>query len=166
LSSNARAERLVEVLKRKGATLAFAESCTGGLASAAITAIPGSSACFKGAIVAYSNEAKRDLLDVDPDTLSTFGAVSNPCAEAMALGARARLGARIAVSITGIAGPSGGTDEKPIGTVCFSVASRGNIDSATKHFKGSRRKIREQATAFAIGLALEAAEKLPDDQLK
>ena len=106
---------------RRAQGIAIAESCTGGLLAARLTERPGSSAYVAGGVVAYSNEAKVELLGVDPALIERHGAVSEPVAEAMADGALGRFGADTAVAVTGIAGPDGGTEEKPVGTVCWSV---------------------------------------------
>jgi len=116
---------IVELLSEKGVRLAAAESCTGGLFAGAITSVPGSSDVLDRAFVVYSNEAKIECLGVSRKTIDSFGAVSEACAREMALGALAHSRADIAVAVTGIAGPGGATEEKPVGTVCFAVAGRG-----------------------------------------
>lgn len=120
------AELVVEHLRDEGRTVAFAESCTGGLCAARLTDVAGSSDVLRGGVVAYANEAKRDLLDVPDELLQRHGAVSEPVAAAMAAGALLRLSADVALSTTGIAGPGGGSPEKPVGTVCFAIARRGD----------------------------------------
>lgn len=117
------AENVVKLLKEHGLTLALAESCTGGLISAEITSVPGSSEVFGFGFCTYANEAKMKLLGVREETLAKTGAVSVDTAVEMAKGARAVSGADIAVSVTGIAGPSGGTSDKPVGTVCFGIST-------------------------------------------
>ncbi len=124
-SIEALAARVIDLHSRAGAMVAIAESCTGGLVTAALTEIPGSSAVVDRGFVTYSNEAKRDLLGVDPETLSSHGAVSKPVAIAMAEGALRASRARATVSITGVAGPGGGSAEKPVGLVHFACAVRG-----------------------------------------
>lgn len=118
-------------------TIAFAESCTGGLCAARLTDIAGSSAVLMGAVVAYSNDAKQELLGLPPDLLAEHGAVSEPVAAAMAEGALQRFGARVAVATTGIAGPGGGSEQKPVGTVCFAISHRPSSDSHATDGKAS-----------------------------
>ncbi|MFL0289506.1 competence/damage-inducible protein A [Mycobacterium sp. SMC-18] len=134
-----------------GRTIATAESCTAGLLAARLADRPGSSAYLAGGVVSYSNEAKADLLGVDPALIAAHGAVSEPVAEAMAAGALQRFGADVAVGITGIAGPGGGSDEKPVGTVCFSVGlANGATHTRTIHLPGNRADIRERSTTVAM----------------
>ena len=134
-----------------GRTIATAESCTAGLLAARMADRPGSSAYLAGGVVSYSNEAKAELLGVDPTLIATHGAVSEPVAEAMAAGALQRFGADVAVGITGIAGPGGGSDEKPVGTVCFSVRlADGGTHTRTVHLPGNRADIRERSTTVAM----------------
>jgi nicotinamide-nucleotide amidase len=140
-----------------GRRIATAESCTGGLLAARLTERPGSSAYLAGGLVAYANDAKSDLLGVDPGLIETHGAVSEPVAEAMAAGALRRFGADTAVAITGIAGPGGGTDDKPVGTVCFTVALAGGAPSTrTLRLPGNRTDIRERSTTVAMHLLRQA----------
>ena len=124
-----------------GRRIATAESCTGGLLAARLTDRPGSSAYVAGGVVAYANEAKTELLGVDPALIEAHGAVSEPVAEAMAAGALHRFGADTAVAITGIAGPGGGTEDKPVGTVCFTVAlaDGGSLDPHASTARRPRR---------------------------
>jgi nicotinamide-nucleotide amidase len=134
-----------------GRRIATAESCTGGLLAARLTDRPGSSAYVAGAVVAYADEAKTELLGVEPDLIATHGAVSEPVAEAMAAGALNRFGADTAVAITGIAGPGGGTDDKPVGTVCFTVKLADEETSTrTLRLPGDRSDIRERSTTVAM----------------
>jgi len=136
-----------------GRTIAVAESCTGGLMSARLTERPGSSAYFKGGLVIYSNEAKVALAGVDPDLIERHGAVSTKVAEALADGALERLEADLGVGITGVAGPGGGTAEKPVGLVCFSVHERGGQRiTRSVHLPGSRTDVRERSTVVAMHL--------------
>lgn len=136
-----------------GRRIATAESCTAGLLAARLTERPGSSAYVMGGVVAYANEAKADLLGVDPVLIQTHGAVSEPVAEAMAAGALLRLAADTAVSVTGIAGPGGGTAEKPVGTVCFTVTlADGGSHTTTVRLPGNRADIRERSTTVAMHL--------------
>jgi competence/damage-inducible protein CinA-like protein len=136
-----------------GRTVAVAESCTGGLMAARLTERAGSSAYFAGGIVAYSNAVKISLVGVDPELIAAHGAVSNEVADALADGARARLEADVGVGITGIAGPDGGTEEKPVGTVCFAV-STGDGARLTRRVRlpGSRSDVRERSTTVAMHL--------------
>lgn len=140
-----------ERLKERKATLATAESCTGGWVSQAITSVSGSSAVFECGFVTYSNDAKQRLLGVSADTLSTFGAVSAETAQAMAEGALTHSSATVSVSVTGIAGPDGGTPDKPVGTVWFGWAMRGQA-TLTGHqcFEGDREAIRAQAVVYVL----------------
>lgn len=135
-----------------GHRIATAESCTAGLLAARLTDRPGSSDYVAGGVVSYSNEAKAELLGVDPALIEAHGAVSEPVAEAMAAGALQRFGADTAVAITGIAGPGGGTEEKPVGTVCFSVQAAGRTDTRTLRLPGNRSDIRERSTTVAMHL--------------
>jgi nicotinamide-nucleotide amidase len=134
-----------------GRQIATAESCSGGLLAARLTDRPGSSAYVAGGVVAYSNEAKTELLGVEPDVIATHGAVSEPVANAMADGAMSRFGADTAIAITGIAGPGGGTDDKPVGTVCFTVRlADGETFTRTIRLPGDRSDIRERSTTVAM----------------
>jgi nicotinamide-nucleotide amidase len=144
------AEHVVERCRALGLTLATAESCTGGMVAARLTDVAGASDVFRGAVVAYSNEAKSAQLGVPPDLLERHGAVSAEVAEAMARGALVALGADLAVSVTGVAGPGGGTPEKPVGLVVFGVAgARGETVERTT-FSGDREAVRTKATAQAL----------------
>ncbi|MEI6645243.1 MAG: CinA family protein [bacterium] len=152
-------QMLVTFFSERKLTLALAESCTGGLIAARITSIPGSSTMFNGAVVCYANDVKRDLLGVLQATLETEGAVSASCAKAMAEGARKALKADVAVSVTGIAGPGGGTPAKPVGLVFIGVATE-TVVSAEKHFfTGDRENIRKQAVDAAMATALLAVKQ-------
>jgi nicotinamide-nucleotide amidase len=136
-----------------GRRIATAESCTGGLLTARLTDRPGSSAYLAGGAVAYANEAKTELLGVDAALIEAHGAVSEPVAEAMAAGALQRFRADTAVAITGIAGPDGGTEDKPVGTVCFTVAlADGECSTRTLRLPGNRADIRERSTTVAMHL--------------
>ena len=140
-----------------GRRIAMAESCTGGLLAARLTERPGSSAYVAGGVVAYANEAKTELLGVRPDLLATHGAVSEPVAEAMADGALHRFGADTAIAVTGIAGPGGGTDDKPVGTVCFTVKlADSETSTRTIRLPGDRSDIRERSTTVAMHLLRRA----------
>jgi nicotinamide-nucleotide amidase len=140
-----------DLLRSRACTIAVAESCTGGMVLERLTAVPGSSAYVAGGLVAYSNELKTQLLGVDPALIAAHGAVSEPVAAAMAEGMRARAGADVAVSITGIAGPGGGTAAKPVGTVVIAVlAGEGPLSVRTHLFAGDREMVRVQATQMAL----------------
>jgi nicotinamide-nucleotide amidase len=157
------AERVVAENKAAGRMIATAESCTGGLVAAAITEVPGSSAVLESGFVTYSNESKMKMLGVNADILDTFGAVSVAVAWAMAQGALKKSGADIAVAISGIAGPDGGTEKKPVGTVVFAVAEKGKDaedmvgDKIQFGSDKSRADIRNYATLHALGLLLPPA---------
>ncbi|HSR22749.1 MAG TPA: nicotinamide-nucleotide amidohydrolase family protein, partial [Candidatus Eisenbacteria bacterium] len=134
-------------------TIAVAESCTGGLLAGRLTLRPGSSRWFAGGVVAYSNEAKAELLGVDPGLIGSRGAVSPEVAEAMADGALERFGADIACAVTGIAGPDGGTEEKPVGYVCFWVkSSEGEVLARDPVLPGNRTDVRERSVVVALHL--------------
>ncbi|HEV7578833.1 MAG TPA: competence/damage-inducible protein A [Mycobacterium sp.] len=140
-----------------GRRIATAESCTAGLVAARLTDRPGSSDYVMGGVVSYSNEAKAELLGIDPALIEKHGAVSQPVAEAMAAGALQRFGADTAVAITGIAGPGGGTPEKPVGTVCFTVKlADGSTDTRTLRLPGNRSDIRERSTTVAMHMLRRA----------
>jgi nicotinamide-nucleotide amidase len=143
---------VLERARRAGLSLATAESCTGGLVGGRITDVPGSSDVFAGAVVCYANRLKTEMLGVAPEMIAEHGAVSEAVAKAMAEGGRARLGVDLAVAVTGIAGPSGGTEEKPVGTVWFAIAGPGGTDSKRVIFLGSRREVRERAAQTALFL--------------
>jgi nicotinamide-nucleotide amidase len=146
-------ELVAELLRSHGLTIATAESCTGGLLAGRLTDLAGSSAYVLGGLVVYANEAKVALAGVDPALIERVGAVSEEVAEALADGARSRLGADIGVGITGIAGPGGGTEEKPVGTVCFSVVdARADGRRMTRRVQlpGSRADVRDRSTAVAL----------------
>lgn len=152
--TTARARRLARevgaLLRARGATLATAESCTGGLVGALLTDVAGSSDYFVGGVVAYANHAKTILLDVDPALLATDGAVSARVAAAMAEGARWRLGADVAVSLTGIAGPGGGSAGRPVGLVFIGVAGAAGTRTTRHVFTGGRAAVRAAAACAAI----------------
>jgi PncC family amidohydrolase len=147
---------LAEELVRRGLTLATAESCTGGGLSRLLTTIPGASAFFIGGIIAYQNRIKSELLGVSEQTLADYGAVSSATAIAMAEGCRDRFSTDVAVSITGIAGPGGGSLEKPIGLVFLAVAVDQRTCVAEHNFPGNREQVREAAISAALDLILEA----------
>lgn len=146
-------------LKAQGITLTTAESCTGGWVAQAVTAIAGSSDWFERGFVTYSNAAKMEMLRVKADTLRTHGAVSEQTAREMAAGALAHSRAQVAVAITGIAGPMGGSPEKPVGMVCFAWAIKGGVVSAVTHrFNGDRESVRRQSVIAALRGVLELLE--------
>ncbi len=154
----AAARKVVEALRARGWRLATAESCTGGGVAHAITAIPGSSEVFDRGFVTYSNDAKVEMLGVALETLGRHGAVSEPVAREMADGALRASRANVTVAITGIAGPEGGTADKPVGTVCFAWAT---LDSAlvvrTEHLSGDRAAVRTAAIRVALDGVLALA---------
>ena len=144
-------QKLAEQLLSKSWRLALAESCTGGLISAACTSIAGSSRWFERGFVTYSNEAKIQMLGVDANIIRADGAVSEATVLAMASGALQRSEANIALSVSGIAGPDGGTMDKPVGTVWFAIATKhGDKKRFRQHFSGDRKSVREQAVQFAL----------------
>ena len=144
------ARRLAARLKGANATLATAESCTGGWAAQVVTSVAGSSAWFDRGFVTYSNAAKQEMLGVRPETLSVHGAVSEETAREMARGALERSRATVALSITGVAGPGGGSQEKPVGMVCFAWSRGGEVRSETRHFAGDRESVRRQSVILAL----------------
>jgi nicotinamide-nucleotide amidase len=141
-----------EVVARalSGLTIATAESCTGGLMAGRLTDLAGSSAYVLGGVVVYSNEAKTEFADVDPALIAAHGAVSPEVARALAAGARSRFGADLGIGITGIAGPGGGTPDKPVGTVCLCVAAPWGMDERTVRLPGSRGDVRDRTTTVAL----------------
>ncbi len=154
-------ETLSTLLFEKGLLLVTAESCTGGLIASAITDRAGSSTIFDRGFVTYSNESKREQLGVSAEILSTHGAVSRECAEAMAMGALKNSNADIAVSVTGIAGPSGGSDQKPVGLVYIGVATLAHHSFVKEYnFAGSRQDIRKQAAMESLNLLIEAVRAI------
>jgi PncC family amidohydrolase len=149
-----------DVLKRlEGKTIVTAESITGGGIGSALTAVPGSSAVYKGGIISYTNWVKEHVLGVDPELLETVGAVSEPVAGAMAVGARNALQADIAVSVTGLAGPGGDEFGNPVGTVFIGYCDENTTTVRECHFTGSREEIREKTIRRALELVLEMTEK-------
>lgn len=166
---NALSLTLGTALKARGYQLALAESCTGGMVAQAVTSVAGSSSWFDRGFVTYSNQAKVEMLGVRNQTLKTYGAVSEEVAAEMALGTLKNSDAQIAGSITGIAGPDGGTADKPVGTVCFAWATyksahrseqKPNLMTTTKQFFGSREEIRQQATAAVLAGLIEQLKLL------
>jgi nicotinamide-nucleotide amidase len=154
------AKRLLDICRRKNLTVATAESCTAGLVAGTLTEIPGVSSMLDRGFITYSNEAKRDMLGVSPATLKTHGAVSRETAEEMARGALAHAPVDLAVSVTGIAGPDGGSPEKPVGLVHFAAATRsGRLVHAQKRFGDiGRPDIRKQSVLQAFRMLHDLAE--------
>ncbi|MDR2014224.1 MAG: nicotinamide-nucleotide amidohydrolase family protein [Azoarcus sp.] len=156
---------LGQALSARNWTLATAESCTGGLLAGAITATPGSSAWFERGFVTYSNESKEELLHVAPATLARYGAVSGETAREMADGAISRSRADVAIAITGIAGPDGGSAAKPVGTVWLAWRERhGNGGTQTHCFSGNRETVRYRAVTIALERLIALAKASPDSQ--
>ena len=144
------------ILKARNLKLALAESCTGGMVAEVITRVAGSSAWFDRGFVTYTNQAKIEMLGVLPDTIEKFGAVSEEVAVEMVLAALKLSHSQIAGSITGIAGPDGGSAQKPVGTVCFAWANSNQpASTTTQHFAGSRQQVRQQAATFLIQQLIE-----------
>jgi nicotinamide-nucleotide amidase len=144
------ARKLGERLKERKSLLVTAESCTGGWVSQVVTSVAGSSDWFERGFVTYSNAAKQELLGVRAETLSRHGAVSEQTAREMALGALARGKGTHALAVTGVAGPTGGSREKPVGTVCFAWADAAGCRTETKHFAGDREAVRRQSVVHAL----------------
>lgn len=156
-SQLAQAERILAEARKRGIRIATAESCTGGLVAGCLTAIAGSSDVFERGFVTYSNEAKTELLGVRCDLIGAHGAVSAEVAEAMAKGALTHSAADIAVSVTGIAGPGGGSAQKPVGTVCFGIATPAHVQTERKVFiDNGRTGIRTAALEEALALLAQA----------
>jgi nicotinamide-nucleotide amidase len=143
-------EAVLAQCEARGLSIGFAESCTGGLVGALVTDVPGASRVFRGSIVAYANDVKARVLGVPEAVLGTEGAVSEACAEAMARGAARVLGVDIGIAVTGIAGPDGGTPQKPVGTVCIAWSGAGLDRVTTVHLRGDRDRIRTQAAVRAL----------------
>ena len=155
--------QLAEILRERHLTLATAESCTGGLMGGTLTSVPGSSAWYLGGVVAYDNRIKTALLGVSPSTLARHGAVSPQTARAMAQGILERTGADLSVSVTGIAGPSGGTPSKPVGLVYIGLARRGHKPIAVKYLfpAKTRRAIRSATVRQSLLWLLDEARPVP-----
>ena len=147
-------QELISQALEKGITFSFAESCTGGLLGAAITEIPGASAVFLGSAVTYSNASKMSLLGVTREVLEKYGAVSEQCAIQMALGSKRAYGSDFAISTTGVAGPDGGSIDKPVGTVWFGYAAGDKSCAFRKQFTGNRSLVRE-SSVFTVLLLLQ-----------
>jgi nicotinamide-nucleotide amidase len=154
-TTTALCERLAQVLPARGWMLATAESCTGGMIAAACTDLSGSSNWFERGFVTYSNEAKQELLGVDPALIAQHGAVSEVVARAMAFGAIRHSHAQVSIAVTGVAGPTGGTPQKPVGTVWFGFQVEGRLSSETVRFDGDRAAVRTATVEHALRRLLE-----------
>jgi nicotinamide-nucleotide amidase len=155
---DALARKIGARLKAAGAKLVTAESCTGGWAAQVVTSVAGSSGWFERGFVTYSNEAKQELLGVRAETLKKHGAVSEQTAREMAQGALKHAKGTIAVSVTGVAGPGGGTKEKPVGMVCFAWATPRATRSETQHFRGDRETVRRRSVVHALEGVIKALD--------
>lgn len=153
-------ERIIRIARDKKVTFGFAESATGGLCSHRITCVPGASAVFMGGIVSYDEKVKTRLLGVSKETLAHLGAVSEKCCQEMAGGAKENLNVDIAISITGIAGPGGGSDENPVGTIWIGRASQGFVTAEKLHLKGDREILKQRFSQAALYALLEEVEKI------
>ena len=152
-------EEVVGLLKEKKAMLATAESCTGGLLAATVVNVSGASECFYGGFVTYANAAKEQMIGVSHKTLEQYGAVSEETAEEMVRGTLLQTGADYAVATTGIAGPSGGTKEKPVGLVYIACGSENHVCVEENHFNGNREDIRKAAVQRGIELLMECMQE-------
>lgn len=151
LQTNILLQEVLRLLRVRKLTIGFAESCTGGLLTATMTAAPGVSDVFMGSVVTYSNAAKVDVLGVSEEALKAQGAVSELVAREMAQGTRRQMKVDVAIAITGIAGPTGGTPDKPVGTVCFAMSGPGIAqDSVRKQFSGTRNEVQDASVRFAM----------------
>lgn len=157
--NNEKLQELIRSLRDQKLTVSFAESCTGGALSAFMTEQPGVSDIFLGSVVSYSNEAKVDLLGVRRDTLMQEGAVSEAVARQMAHGVRRQLKTEWSVAITGIAGPSGGTPTKPVGTVCFAIAGPNFEGSRKEFFSGDRKAIQQTSVDYAVAWLVQILDR-------
>lgn len=154
------ASRVIEIFREKGLSLALAESCTGGMIAETITNVAGASDIFYGSAVTYVNSAKEHILGVARETLEKHGAVSSECAEEMACGARRVYGADVAMSVTGIAGPGGGSEAKPVGTVWFGLATKDGAETFRRRFDGDRAAVRRQTVEEVLRRLAEAGALL------
>ena len=152
-------EQLVKLLTSKGIYIACAESCTGGLIAATITSVPGASACLEMSVVTYSNQAKTKLINVPETMLKEYGAVSYEVAKAMAEGVRNLADSDIAIAVTGIAGPGGGTIEKPVGLVFIGIATKNGVEVTRCRFDGDRDQVRLQTVKKSLELAYNKAKE-------
>lgn len=154
------APHVIEIFREKGLSLALAESCTGGMIAETITNVAGASDIFYGSAVTYVNSAKEHILGVAHETLEKHGAVSSECAEEMACGARSVYGADVAMSVTGIAGPGGGSEAKPVGTVWFGLATKDGAETFRRRFDGDRAAVRRQTVEEVLRRLAEAGARL------
>ena len=154
------ASRVIEIFREKGLSLALAESCTGGMIAETITNVAGASDIFYGSAVTYVNSAKQHILGVARETLEKHGAVSSECAEEMACGARRVYGADVAMSVTGIAGPGGGSEAKPVGTVWFGLATKDGAETFRRRFDGDRAAVRRQTVEEVMRRLAESGARL------
>ena len=154
------ASRVIEIFREKGLSLALAESCTGGMIAETITNVAGASDIFYGSAVTYVNSAKEHILGVARETLEKHGAVSSECAAGMADGARRVYGADVAMSVTGIAGPGGGSEAKPVGTVWFGLATKDGVETFRRRFDGDRAAVRRQTVAEVLRRLAEVGARL------
>ena len=154
------ASRVIEIFREKGLSLALAESCTGGMIAETITNVAGASDIFYGSAVTSVNSAKEHILGVAHETLEKHGAVSSECAEEMACGARRVYGADVAMSVTGIAGPGGGSEAKPVGTVWFGLATKDGAETFRRRFDGDRAAVRRQTVEEVLRRLAEAGARL------
>ncbi len=154
------AQILGKILIKKKLTLSICESCTGGMLGSIITGVPGSSKYFKGGVIAYSNDIKKRVIGIKEQTLKKFGAVSNQTAREMAKGVRRITNSDIGISITGIAGPGGGSKIKPVGLVFIALATRNKLLVFKFNFKGNREQIRKKASAKALRLAINFMKEI------
>lgn len=153
------AEALGRLLLSKRLTLSTAESCTGGMIGAAVTSVPGSSEWFRGGVIAYNNRIKMSLLNVPEEILEKHGAVSAEAVSAMAKGAAGRLNTDCAIAVSGIAGPDGGTEDKPVGLVFIGVYCKGKVEVFKNIFSGSREDVRENATDRSLKYLIKILKK-------
>lgn len=151
--------KLVNLLIEKNYKIASAESCTGGMFASKIVNVPNASKVIDCSIVTYANEAKEKYCGVNHKSIEMFGVVSEQVAGEMAKGIAEECESQVGVSFSGIAGPSGGTPQKPVGMVCFGFFVNGNLETHTKHFKGSRTRVRKQSVRFAINRLIEILSK-------
>lgn len=162
---NAQARELITLLHKAKRKIATAESCTGGMIAEAITSVPGSSDVFDGGIVSYANAVKHACLGVREETLAAHGAVSAETAAEMAAGVCRLMGAQIGVAVTGIAGPGGGSETKPVGLVWFGICVDGRVQTQSRRFSGNRTQVRHAAVRHALSLAIAAArEEIKDNK--
>jgi PncC family amidohydrolase len=155
------AKKLGALLTQRGLTMAVAESCTGGMIGAAITRVPGSSAYFKGGVIAYSNEIKEQVLGVPRELLETKGAVSGEVVKAMAQGVAKLCKSSCSIAVSGIAGPQGGSADKPVGLVFIGIYLKDKVQSFTFNFAGDRERVRKEATKAGLEKMMEALRSSP-----